>query len=245
MLTTRSPDGVADHAARVEGGAHRGEVLGGVRLAERAADRAPVADDRVGDDRLGVREDREERGELRRLQQLAVPGHRADPDLVRADPDVAELVVEVVDVDDVLEVGQPELHHRQQAVATGDEPGLAAEPLEQPDGVLDAGGAFVLERGGDLHERPPRRTAGVTAVTRLSSSVRAARQRNLSELLIWVRASRRAWCPSPPPSPRRSTRRAVPGGPRTCAASPPAGPAGRRRPRRAAPPAGPSEAPRR
>ena len=52
------------------------------------------------------------------------------------------------------------------------EPGLAAEPLEQPDGVLDAGGAFVLERGGDLHERPPRRTAGVTAVTRLSSSAR-------------------------------------------------------------------------
>ena len=42
---------------------------------------------------------------------------------VRLDRDVAELVVQVVDVDQVLEVGQPQLHHRQQAVPAGDEPG--------------------------------------------------------------------------------------------------------------------------
>ena len=65
-----------------------------------------------------------------------------------------ELVVQVVDVDEVLEVGQPQLHHRDQAVPAGDEPGLLAEPVEQPDGVLDTRGALVVERCGDLHGAP-------------------------------------------------------------------------------------------
>ena len=59
-----------------------------------------------------------------------MPGHRPDADLVDTDAHVAELVVQVVDVDEVLEVGQPELHHRDQAVAAGHEPGFLAEPLE-------------------------------------------------------------------------------------------------------------------
>ena len=71
----------ADHAARVERGADGGQVLGRVGLAERAAERAAVAHDRVGDHPLGVAEDRERRGQLVGLEQLAVAGHRADPDL--------------------------------------------------------------------------------------------------------------------------------------------------------------------
>ena len=49
----------ADHQRRLERGDDRGEVLGRVGLAERAADGAAVAHDRVGDDPLGVVEDRE------------------------------------------------------------------------------------------------------------------------------------------------------------------------------------------
>ena len=101
-----------------------------------------------------------------RLEQLPVPGHRPDPDLVDPDPDVAELVVQVVDVDEVLEVGEPQLHHREQAVAAGDEAGLVAQPLEQADGVVDAGGAFVVERSGNLHV-----SLRVRWVTRLSAAV--------------------------------------------------------------------------
>ena len=54
---------------------------GGVRLAQRAADRAAVADDRVGDHGLGVGEQREALGEQLRLEQVDVPRQRADPDL--------------------------------------------------------------------------------------------------------------------------------------------------------------------
>ncbi len=112
---------------------------------------------------LGVGEDREHRGQLGGLQQLAMSGHRTDPDLVDADAHVAELVVQVVDVDEVLEVGQPQLHHRDQAVAAGHQPRLVAEPLQQADRVVDAGGAFVVERCGNLHGG-----LRVTWVTRLS-----------------------------------------------------------------------------
>src|SRR5690606_17596815 len=58
---------------------------------------------------------------------------------------------QVVDVDEVLGVRQPQLHHRQQAVAAGDQPGLVTEPGQQPDGVLDAGRTLVLDRRRHLH----------------------------------------------------------------------------------------------
>ncbi len=51
--------GSADDHPRCDRRAHRGEVLGRVGLAEGAADRAAVADDRVGDHALGVGEDGE------------------------------------------------------------------------------------------------------------------------------------------------------------------------------------------
>ena len=93
-------------------------------------------------------------GQLVGLQQLAVPGQRADPDPVRLDGDVAQLGVQVVDVDQVLHVGQPQLHHRQQAVPAGDQPGRAAQPVQQPDRLIDAAGSLVLERCGYLHGTP-------------------------------------------------------------------------------------------
>jgi hypothetical protein len=107
--------GPADDHRGLERGAHRGEVLGGVGLAERAADRAAVAHDGVGDDLLGVAEDREVLGQQLGLEEVDVPGERADADLGPRVADVRQLG-EVVDVDQVLGVGQPQLHHRQQAV---------------------------------------------------------------------------------------------------------------------------------
>ena len=63
----------------------------------------------------------------------------------------AAVAVQVVDVDEVLQVGEPQLHHRDQAVAAGDQPRLVAEPVEEGDRVVDAGGSLVLERRGNLH----------------------------------------------------------------------------------------------
>ena len=58
--------------------------------------------------------------------------------------DVGELG-EVVDVDQVLGVREPQLHHRQQAVSARDDARLGAEPLQRCDRALDAGRALVLE----------------------------------------------------------------------------------------------------
>ena len=53
-------------------------------------------------------------------------------------------------------VRQPQLHHRQQAVAAGDDPRLGAEPLERRDRALDAGRTLVLEWRGGLQRAPLR-----------------------------------------------------------------------------------------
>ena len=116
-----------------DGGERRRQVLGRVGLAQRAADGAAVAHDRVGDHPLGVDEDREVLGRRAATSSsVGVAGHRADAQLVAVDADVGQLG-EVVDVDEHLGPGQAELHHRQQAVAAGDQPGLGAVPFEQGD----------------------------------------------------------------------------------------------------------------
>ena len=152
MVTTRSPAGpritqlassvvhTADRSS--DGSAWHSEPPSVPRLRTTGSAITRSASRKIGNDA----------GQLVGLEQLAVPGHRADPDLVRLDGDVAELVVQVVDVDQVLEVGQPQLHHRQQAVPAGDQPGRVAQPFQQPDGVIDTGGALVLERCRNLHE---------------------------------------------------------------------------------------------
>jgi hypothetical protein len=71
-----------------------------------------------------------------------VPGQRPDPQPVAVLDDEVELG-EVVDVDEPLGPGEPQLHHRQQAVPAGDER------------VAHAGGAGVVERCRDLHGRTP------------------------------------------------------------------------------------------
>src|SRR5688500_3562065 len=116
--------------------------------AAQTAERSSAAHHRVGDDLLGVGEQREVAGEQLGLQEVDVAGERADADLAVLLADVGELR-EIVDVDQVLGVGEPQLHHRQQAVAAGDDPRLGTEPLERRDRALDARRTFVLEwRGG-------------------------------------------------------------------------------------------------
>ena len=83
--------GAADHDRRLQRRADRGEVLGRVGLAERAADRAAVAHDRVGDHLLGVAEHREALAQQLGLEQVDVAGERADRDLVALLADVGEL----------------------------------------------------------------------------------------------------------------------------------------------------------
>ena len=131
MSTTRSPLGAADDDLRLGRRADGREVLGGVGLAQRAADRAAVAHDGVGDDLLGVAEERVAPRQQVGLEQVDVPRQRPDADLAGVLADVGQLG-ELVDVDQVLGVGQPQLHHRQQAVAAGDDARLGAVLAEAP-----------------------------------------------------------------------------------------------------------------
>ena len=102
----------------------------------------------VGDDAFGVVEDREVLAGEGRVEQVRVPGQGADAQLVAVEPDEGELG-QAVDVDEHLGLGQPQLHHRDQAVAAGHDPGL--RPAQQRQRVLDAGRPLVLDVRRNLH----------------------------------------------------------------------------------------------
>jgi hypothetical protein len=61
---------------------------------------------------------------------------------------------EATEVDQVLGSGQPQLHHRDQAVTAGERPRLFAEVSEKGDGSTQRGGTVIGERGW-YHDAPP------------------------------------------------------------------------------------------
>src|ERR671930_2361408 len=56
--------------------------------------------------------------------------------------------------------GESQLHHRQQAVAAGDDACVRPEPGETGERVVDAGRPLVLERSRDLHVWSPPPSVG-------------------------------------------------------------------------------------
>ena len=152
MPITRSPRRAPDDELRVHRRAHGGQVLGRIGLAERAADRAAVADHGVGDHALGVGEDREQLVQERRFEEIAMTGHRPDPDLAVVRAHIPQLPRQRIDVYHVLRGGEPELHHREQAVPTGQQPGVRTELLQQRESVFDARRALITKRCWDLQD---------------------------------------------------------------------------------------------
>src|SRR6476660_1738128 len=93
---------------------------------------------------------------------------RPDHELVTVLADEGELV-EVVDVDEELGRGEPELHHRQQAVAAGDDARAAAYAAKRRNRPVQARRSLVLKPAGRLHWRSPpcvRRSARTEPVRR-------------------------------------------------------------------------------
>ena len=112
------------------------------------------------------------------------------------------LVTDVAEVDQGGRPGQPQVHHRNQALPAGDDLGLLAPDAEQLDGLGPGVGALVLERrrldgSGGLTHRTPRSSR---RSRRTSSSVTGSRvddlvgdhQLEAGCLLRPVRRSRRA-----------------------------------------------------
>ena len=71
-------------------------------------------------------------------------GHRPDDDVVAVGADALE-VGDAAEVDEMARCRQPELHHRDQAVAAGERPGVVAEIGEQRHGIGDGFRAVVGE----------------------------------------------------------------------------------------------------
>jgi len=82
-----------------------------------------------------------------------MPGHRADDQLVAVDADVVQFG-EIVDVDDTFRLGDPQPHHRNQAVPSGDEPGFGPVPFQQGERLVDGMGLGVVNGCRSLHARP-------------------------------------------------------------------------------------------
>ena len=71
-------------------------------------------------------------------------GHRADDDVAAVGADALE-VADAAEVDEMGRRRQPQLHHRDEAVAAGERPGVLAEIGEQGDGFVDGFRAVVGE----------------------------------------------------------------------------------------------------
>ena len=143
----------------------------GIGVGDRAADRATVTDLGVADLAGGVRQQRHVLLQERRRLDVHVAGQGADGDVVAAVADVRQ-VAEATDVDQHGRLGEAELHHRQQAVAAGDELGLVAVLADEADRLLRRLGADVVECCRD-HGLPP----GVAAVDELRIGVTPTRRR--------------------------------------------------------------------
>ena len=83
-----------------------------------------------------------------RVDEVALDGHRTDHDRVALFANAAHRL-DPVEVDQVRRLCEAQLHHRQQAVAAGQQLGVAAVLAEQRDSVGDGARRVIVESGRD------------------------------------------------------------------------------------------------
>jgi hypothetical protein len=182
-----------------------GQLGGGVRVRQAAAYRAAVADRRVRHqaDRLGHQ--RRVHGHLRGPLDLGHPGHGPDDQRVALSPDPGQ-PGHAAQINQVTRLGQPEVHHGDQALAPGQHPGLGIGMLgEQPDGLVQGQLLGLLCLKG---------TEQATASMKASASADNALHSRGTSILTRCRPARGAAGGSPPPAaivrpPRPATRAAM------------------------------------
>ena len=123
-------------------------VVAGIAVGDIAAERADIAHLRVGDHQRGLAQDRDLRGQQIGADQLVLRGHGADDDVAAVGADAFE-VGDARKVDQMVGRGEPQLHHRDQAVAAGERARVLAEIGEQGDGFVDGFRAVVGECAWD------------------------------------------------------------------------------------------------
>ncbi len=122
-------------------------------MGQGAADRAPVANLGVADETGHMGQDRHLGLHQVAVLDVMVAGQRPDGDVIAAVADVGQ-VTDPGDVDEDGRRRQPELHERDQRVATGQQLGVLAVLGQQADGLLGRPCSDVVERRRD-HRAPP------------------------------------------------------------------------------------------
>ena len=142
--------GPAQAEAGAEGHGERRQLGRRIGVGQTAAEGPPVADLRMGDEGDRLVEQRRRRGHQRVPLQAALARQGADPQgAVRVPPEEVELR-HAVDVDQERRLGQPEIHHRDEALPAGQDLGVAAVPGEQVQRGIQRGRSLIVERSG-LH----------------------------------------------------------------------------------------------
>jgi hypothetical protein len=133
------------HELRAHRDGGRGHVRGRIGVRERAADGALVPHLRIADDRGRLRHHRTLRLQHLRHLDLVMRRHGPDGDHGAVFLDARE-TGHLAQVDEVLGLREPELHHGHEAVATREDLGVF-ELAEKPERFLDGGGSVIFERG--------------------------------------------------------------------------------------------------
>ena len=128
-------------------------VVARVSVRDVAAHGAHVAHLRVRDLERGLAQDRRDLGEPVMRDQLVLGRHRADHDAAPVDADALE-IGDVLKVDEMRDRSHPELHHRNEAVAAGDDARLVAQLSEERERGCDVCRPMVLEPSR-YHGLPP------------------------------------------------------------------------------------------
>ena len=131
--------------------AQSGHLAGRIGVAQRAAERAAVADLPVADERDGLREQRNPLADHGRRLQRRVPRQRPDAHHAVAGDDAIE-PGNPVDVDDRRRPQEPHAQERHQALPAREQPRVAVEARERRQRLLRRRRREVLERGR-LHPR--------------------------------------------------------------------------------------------
>ena len=121
-----------------------GQLGGGVGMGQAAAERAPVADLRVGDVGHGGGQQGRDLRHLRAALETALAGHGADLEPAAVGADVGQLG-HAVEVDQRGGLRQAEVHRRDQALAAGEELAVVGVFGEERERLVGRGGGIVLE----------------------------------------------------------------------------------------------------
>ena len=165
----------------------------GSAVGERAADRAEVPHERVGDLRRGRRDRRVARADQVGRREMVVPDQRADPqDRRRAPRSPSRPSIRLMSTS-CAGRREPELHHRDQALSAGEHLGVVAVRGEETERLVSVAGRWYSKLDGSIGGLSLRRPRGVavqpTASIRLSHGSAERATRSVSDGRLGQRAS--------------------------------------------------------